>query len=65
MDAVVSNQFELTASLDGTTYYSQIVPVGKTNGFFQFLDKTTGKCTPTWNDTAGPKFFQKIGRAHV
>lgn len=58
--AVVSNSFTLVASLDGRTYYSQIVPIGDTNGFFQFLDKDTDTCSPTWNSTQGPKFYQKI-----
>lgn len=60
MDAAVGNVFELTASMDGTSYYSQIIPVGNTNGFFQFLDKATGKCTPPWDATSGPKFYQEV-----
>lgn len=58
--AAISNSFTLVATLDGKTYYSQIVPVGDTNGFFQFLDKDTMKCSPTWDSTSGPKFYQKI-----
>lgn len=59
-NAVIQNSFTLVASLDGKTFYSQIVPVANTNGFFQFIDKDTKKASPSWNSTTGPKFYQKI-----
>lgn len=56
---VLSNTIVLTATFDGKTYYSQIVPLNGTKGFFQFIDKETGKPNPSW-ENAGPEFFQKI-----
>lgn len=59
MDNTISSSFNLTATLDGKTYYSQIVPLPGTPGFFQFIDKDTGTPSPSWND-AGPEFYQRI-----
>lgn len=59
MSNVVSNSITLTATFDGKTYYSQIVPVSGSVGFFQFIDKETNAPSPSWKD-AGPKFYASI-----
>ena len=59
MSNVVSNSITLTATFDGKTYYSQIVPVTGSVGFFQFIDKETNKPSPSWKN-AGPRFYASI-----
>lgn len=59
MSNVVSNSITLTATFDGKTYYSQIVPVDGSKGFFQFVDKEDNTPSPSWKN-AGPQFYASI-----
>ena len=59
MSNVVSNSITLTATFDGKTYYSQIVPMEGSVGFFQFIDKEDYTPSPSWKN-AGPRFYASI-----